>query len=120
MRFRGMLCLSLLLFSLHSFAAEESEKFPKQIRVAGKNLILNGVGTRTATFLKVKVYEAGLYLPKKSQNAQEIINSPELKRVDMEFLRHVSAKDIQNAWTESFRKNCEPNCSSIEESVKQL
>ena len=48
---------------------------PDTATVGGKDLQLNGLGTRKATFLKVKVYVMGLYLEKKSQDGQAIAAS---------------------------------------------
>jgi hypothetical protein len=123
MRFNylGFLSSLLLISNTISFAATKLEyDLPKEMQLNGKKLVLNGVGLRRATILKVKVYAAGLYLEKKSQSPEEIMNSPELKRVDMKFLHDVSAEDIREKWVESFNKNCKEKCESVQENLKKL
>ena len=48
---------------------------PEQVTVDGKTLVLNGLGLREATFLRVDVYVAGLYLEEKSQDADKTQDS---------------------------------------------
>ena len=45
------------------------------VTLDGKTLVLNGLGVRAATFMKVKVYIIGLYLENKSSDAKAIIAS---------------------------------------------
>ena len=51
-------CLVLLaLISFNSFALTvDGITFEDKVNVGGKDLVLNGVGIRKATFLKIKVY----------------------------------------------------------------
>ena len=45
-------------------------KVPDSVKAGNTDLVLNGLGIRKATFVKVKVYVAGLYLPQKSGEAR--------------------------------------------------
>jgi hypothetical protein len=78
---------------------------PDQATVGGKTVVLNGLGIRTATFLKVKVYVIGLYLESKSGDPQAIIASAENKRIAMHFVHAVSADKLRGGWTEGFEAN---------------
>jgi hypothetical protein len=91
-----------------------------KIQVKGNALTLNGMGTRKATFLKVKVYVAGLYLQALSQDANQILNSNQIKKVDLHFVHDVSASKLSNAWNESFEKNCKVNCDSLKPTLLKL
>lgn len=91
-----------------------------QISVGGRTLVLNGAGTRKATFLRVKVYVAGLYLESPNHNAAEILSSKQLKRIELHFVHDVSADKLNQAWEESFEKTCKPNCSKFRGSLKEL
>lgn len=71
-----------------------------QATVGSKTLVLNGLGLRTASMMKVKVYVIGLYLESTSSDAKAIIRSGQSKRIEMQFVRDVSAKDITKGWTE--------------------
>jgi hypothetical protein len=96
-----------LLASLTATALEVAgANFPDTLASGTSKLILNGVGLRSATFLGIKVYAGGLYLESKSQSPEVILNSKQHKRVDLEFLRDVSAEDIRDAWKKSFEKSC--------------
>jgi len=75
--------------------------------MGGKNLALNGLGLRTATFFKIEVYVIGLYLERKSNDAKAIIESSGSKRIQMHFVRDVPAKDLRDAWKDGFKKNYE-------------
>jgi len=80
-----------------SFAATQS--------VGGETLVLNGVGVRKATFLKVKVYAAGLYLPEKSSDAKAILNADQKWRIVMKLVRDADAESLREGFIEAFKKN---------------
>ena len=75
------------------------------VTLDGKTLVLNGLGVRAATFMKVKVYIIGLYLENKSSDAKAIITSDQVKRIEMQFVHDVSAEDIREGWSEAFENN---------------
>ncbi len=78
---------------------------PDTVTVAGKKLVLNGMGIREATFMKVDVYVAGLYLENKSKDSTAIVNSDEVKQITLKFVRDVDKGDITKAWREGIKKN---------------
>src|SRR5215813_4362946 len=78
--------------------------FPDQAQVDGTNLTLNGLGLRQATFLKVNVYVAALYVVKPSNDATAILESNTPKELILHFVRNVSASDLNKAWEEGFEK----------------
>jgi hypothetical protein len=81
--------------------------FPDRATVGGKTLVLNGLGLRTATFLKVKVYVIGLYLERESSDAGAIIGSSESKRIQMHFVRDVTAEEGRDALIKGLENNYE-------------
>ncbi len=101
---------------LHGVTLPDSDK------VDGKSLVLNGLGTRLASFLgfKVKVYVAGLYVEKKSKKAEDISTSDSPKKIVMEFLRDVSKEKITKSWEEAFENNCKDKCSSHQVHLKKF
>lgn len=100
------LALALALSTASGAAAElAGVTLPDQETVEGKTLVLNGLGLREATFLRVDVYVAGLYLEAKSADASAIIDSEGTKRLVMRFVRSVGRDDLVKAWKESFEKN---------------
>ncbi len=77
---------------------------PDQVTVGGKTLQLNGMGLRKK--LWVKVYVAGLYLEKKTGNAEEAIAQPGPKKIVMHFLTNkATKKKMDGAWDEGFEAN---------------
>ncbi len=88
-----------------SAATLEGVSVPDQATVDGKSLMLNGLGLRTATMLKVKVYVIGLYLESKSSDAEAIISLSGPKRIEMHFMRAVTAKQLRDGWSEAFEAN---------------
>lgn len=93
---------------------------PDRMQVAGKTLVLNGMGIRKATFLKVKVYVAGLYLEARSKDAATIIRSTQQKRLVLQFTRDVTRDQITEAWTEGFTKNAGKALPSLKPRIAQL
>lgn len=80
----------------------DSINFEDKVSIAGKELVLNGVGIRKATFLKIKVYYGALYLSQKSTNAGTFLGTLEPKQITMHFVRDVDAKDLKKTYKEAF------------------
>jgi len=76
---------------------------PDAQEVQGTKLVLNGLGLRTKYM--IKVYVAGLYLQRKSSDAQAILAGDEPKRVVMQFLHGVSKGRMADAFDDSFNAN---------------
>ena len=103
-----------------ALAGEKADvKMPDTMTIAGKPVVLNGMGVREATVFDVNVYVAGLYLEKKSQDPKEIINSEQVKRIDIKFVRDVDRDDITEAWSNGFKKNG-GNMAKYKASIDQL
>ena len=79
-------------------------EFPERVEVQGTPLVLNGLGIRKATFLKVRVYVAALYLPSATRGAdpERIINSSGPMELVLHFVRGVGVSDIRHAFEEGF------------------
>ena len=63
---------------------------PDTFQLGGQQLVLNGLGERSEYM--VKVYVAGLYLPKKSSDAGSIVQSNSPKRIVLQFQHAASQK----------------------------
>jgi len=75
-----------------------------QLTPDGPVLVLNGAGIREKFFFNI--YVAGLYLPKKSNLAAEILAMPGAKRATMHFLHdEVSKEKLVAAWIDGFENN---------------
>lgn len=93
---------------------------PDRVTVNGRDLLLNGIGLRTYSLLHVRVYIAGLYLDQPSHDSEEIIRSPRIKRLAVQFLRDLSADKGRDAWREGFAGNCKPPCHLKPEAVDRF
>ena len=79
-------------------------ELPDAVVVDGSTLRLNGMGLRQATPLRIKAYVGGLYLQQPSSDPTVVIDSRQLKRVTMKFLRDIDRKNLTSGWAASLRK----------------
>lgn len=116
-----VLVLALVGFSAPAPARElAGVKMPDRTMVAGKSLVLNGMGIRKATILNVKVYVAGLYLEAKSTDAASVIASVKVKRLVLQFVRDVTRDQIIEAWKEGFEKNAGKDLPRLQSRIATL
>ncbi len=82
----------------------EGVTMPDKVKVAGVDLVLNGMGIREATILNVDVYVAGLYMTSKTKSSKAAIAMEGPKRLVLHFVRDVDKDDVMDAYAESFSK----------------
>jgi Chalcone isomerase-like len=108
-------------FAASALAGEKAGiKMPDSIEVAGKKLALNGMGLREATWLDIDVYVAGLYLETVSSDPATIINSQQIKRLTLRFVRDVDRDDILKAWHSGFKNNATVKVETLKANMDQL
>lgn len=108
---RAVLALSLFL-AVPAMGAELNGVVMPDVReVQGRQLTLNGIGSRIYSIFRVPVYVAGLYLEQRSSDPAAILKSPATKLVHMQALYSAGRDDIVDAWRTSFRDACRPPCS---------
>jgi hypothetical protein len=81
------------------------------LQVAGGEMRLNGIGLRTYSFLGIPIYVAGLYLERRTDNSDAILQSPDRKLLSIRFLRDVDAEHGRQAWRDGLQSNCTAPCS---------
>ena len=91
-----------------------------QVTVEGRTLVLNGMGVREATILRLHVYVAGLYLEARSSDASRIIAAEEAKRLVLSFVRDVGRDNLVAAWNEGFGKSGGPGLAGLRERLATL
>jgi hypothetical protein len=98
---------ALLAFALIQGASAATEvsgvKFDDTVKVAGKDLKLNGAGLRTKFI--VKVYAAGLYLPEKNRNVPDILKMDGPRRVTLVMMRDLTSNDFADAFMTGLNNN---------------
>jgi len=104
-----------------TFGAEcQGAKFPDSATAGGTNLVLNGLGIRKATMLKVKVYVAGLYLPAKSGDSGQILGADQPWHYVLHFVRDVDASDIREAYEEGFKKAAGDKVAGLQQRIDSM
>lgn len=78
---------------------------PDSAQVDDQELVLNGMALRKKLF--IKVYVAGLYLPKKMSDASAVLSGDTARHLKMEFVRGVGKDKMCDAWYEGLEANTE-------------
>lgn len=120
MRLLPILITTIAATSTAAAGTRAGVTMPDTITVANKRLVLNGMGLREATWLKIDVYVAGLYLEQASSDAPQIIASNQVKVIVLRFVRDVGRKDIVKAWSDGFRGNATVQVTKIQPMIDRL
>lgn len=106
MQINRFLALAALTIGLNQ-AAQAVEvagvKLDDTVKVAGKELKLNGAGVRTKVIFKV--YAAGLYLTEKKTTAADVLATQGPRRLKLVLLREVSSEDFGQAFMDGLNAN---------------
>lgn len=81
----------------------EGQTFEAVARVAGSDLVLNGVGLRAVAWFKG--YAAGLYLPSKAGTAAQVQAMAGAKRLRLRMLQEVPAEEFVKAFRKGVTRN---------------
>jgi Chalcone isomerase-like len=95
--------LALCLGPAWSQVQVEGQTFESRARIAGQDLVLNGVGLRAVAWLKG--YAAGLYLPQKSPAADAVLAMPGAKRLQLRMLQEASSQEFVKAFGRGVKRN---------------
>jgi len=117
----SILAAALLVAQSAAHAANlDGAAMPDVREVNGTRMQLNGIGLRTFSMLGIRIYIAGLYLERRSNSPDEILRSPQMKLLEIQFLRDVGAEDARKAWQESFEQNCKAPCYLNQRDVQRF
>lgn len=118
------LMLSILLFASIANAAQERTcreiAFPEHVQVEGTDLTLNGLGVRKATFLKVNVYVAALYVTRPQRDSKPLIESDGTQELVLHFVRNVDVDDLRKAFVEGFDRVAANQAAALKDRVAKL
>jgi hypothetical protein len=120
---KSMISLALVVFvSLSAVALNAATlagvTLPDSQQVAGKSLVLNGVGLRTK--MMVKVYVAGLYLEQKSSDPNAIMKSDTPKQIVMKFVHGASKSQMADAFNDGFSDNSPDALKTMKADIDKL
>jgi hypothetical protein len=100
----SILTLFLICMTGMAFAGDQEiagVPFPGEKRIAGTTVKLNGVALRKALMV-VKVFAGGFYLEKPTQDAQEIIESEQVKHLHLHYLTgKATSKKLREGFIEA-------------------
>jgi hypothetical protein len=115
---------AVLLLAAMTPAARAAEcvgvTMPDDYKLGADTLVLNGLGARLATMLKVRVYVAGLYLKEHVHDPAAIIATDQPRYLQLDFVRDVTKKEMTDAWTEGFKKNAGGKLDSLTNEIAML
>ena len=103
------------LFVVSSLGAElNGVVHEDKIKLGDKEMVLNGIGLRKVTKFgfPIKVYVGGLYLVKKSESSDEIINTTEPKQVAIQFLLSVDRDALNETFGNTYTSQCLVDCAA--------
>lgn len=89
-----------------SAATKGGVTMPDTMTVDGTTLLLNGIGVRSFTVFHVRGYVAGLYLPRRTTEADTALAEPGPKALVMQFTRAAGKPQAHDLYVESSRKYC--------------
>ena len=78
-------------------------KYEETVDLRGTKLQLNGAGVRYKAVFKV--YAAGLYLPKKANNTEEVLAMPGAKRMSITMLRDIDSAELGKLFSRGMEDN---------------
>jgi hypothetical protein len=91
-------------FGQAAIAAEVAGvKYADTVKVAGKDLQLNGLGVRTKVVFKV--YAAGLYLQEKKSTVEDVLAAEGPRRMQLVMMRDVTSDDFGNNFMSGINNN---------------
>lgn len=118
------LMLSILSLAPVLCAAQDKTcrdiSFPGHVQVNGTDLALNGLGVRKATFLKVNVYVAALYVVRPLRDPKPIIESETPQQLVLHFVRNVGVEDLRKAFIEGFERSGTDQSAAMKERITRL
>jgi hypothetical protein len=103
--FKALLAGAFLACAFQGASAAEVSgiKFADTVKVAGKELQLNGLGVRTKFI--VKVYATGLYLTDKATTVEEVYKTEGPRRIQLVMMRDTTSDAFGDAFMSGINNN---------------
>jgi Chalcone isomerase-like len=121
---RGLWLVGVSMLAASMSAAQDRTcrdiTFPQRLQLGGAELTLNGLGARKATFLKVNVYVAALYVASPSHDPKQLIESGGVQELTLRFVRNVGVDDLRKAFVEGFARSTAGQSAALQERIRRL
>ena len=119
MKFLLSILTVLFAFSSNAQLTIEGVTLPSTLKANSENLVLNGGGLREKYFLDL--YVGGLYLTKKSTNADAIIMADEPMAIRIEIVsKLISSDKMADAIEEGMEKSTKGNTAELRTKIDAL
>jgi hypothetical protein len=120
-------CLAAVLLLVHSpplRAASQTScagvNLPAKERAFDVDLVLNGMGLRTATIFNIHVYVAGLYLERPTNKASDVLAHGRTKLVTMTYLRDGTRQQMTDVMRDGFAKQSAQTQKAVKKHMPDL
>ncbi len=114
-----VLLIAVVALSTNAQSTINGVTLPAGMKADNTDLVLNGGGIRKKLFFKL--YTAGLYLPAKSKNANEILTTDKAAGFRMVITSGViNSSNMSEAITEGFEKSLKGNTAPFKAKIDQL
>jgi hypothetical protein len=102
-----MIAPSLLLLATGGLHAREIKgvQVPEQVSISGRECKLNGAGV--LKWLFVSIYVAAAWMEKPTQDAQQALDSDQVKRIEATYFVNAPGKDLMNGLRKELDKQPE-------------
>ncbi|MGA1413751.1 MAG: chalcone isomerase family protein [Candidatus Kapaibacteriota bacterium] len=119
MRIIVLACSLLLATSAFADITVSGITIPSTKTFSGKSLVLNGAGIREKFWMDM--YVGALFVTKKTQNAQSLINADEPMAMELTIVSSLISSDkMSDAVEEGFEKSANGNVSSLRSRIDQF
>ena len=102
--------LALPLTGAARAAELDGVALPDTRQADGVTLRLNGIGLRTYSVFRIHIYVAGLYLEQPGHDGEAVLDSDQVKLMEIRFVHDVDVDNARKAWIEGFDGNCVAPC----------
>ena len=108
---QGLVCAVCVCgASLAAALGVDGLQLPDTFAVDGKNLQVNGAGSRLYSLLRIKVYSAALYTTAKTSSASDLLQSTQPHVVHIKMRLSAKRADAIKAWDYYLNANCSAPC----------
>lgn len=113
---------SILLCLSPSWAKKiEGVEVPEHYQVTEKEKVpLQGLGLRTATIFKIRVYLAALYAKMALKRSDDPHSLPRPVVLDVTYLRDFDEEDVDKAWAYQFKESSQFPYKELDQHVKDI
>lgn len=108
-----------IMFSANAQTEVSGVKVDNKLTVEGQNLLLNGVGVREKMW--IDLYVGALYLPKKSSDANAIMNSTDAAAIKLNIVSGmITSEKMINAVNEGFENATGGKTAAIKTEISKF